>query len=152
MRRINAKVIADSISPSGSRLTTIECQLPRFILAQLNTHRAFSRNSASSRAIPVTKMIQSVKDDPYIPVKFGSNKSGMSPGPELGVIERWGAEHAWRSACANAIYAAEKMAELGVHKEIVNRVLEPFLWHKAIVSSTEWENFFSQRLSKDAQH
>jgi hypothetical protein len=146
MRKIEAKVVADSITPGGSRLVTLECQFPRIILSQVNTHRAFSRNSASSRAIPTSKMIKSVKDDPYIPIKFGANQKGMQPGEEVGVTARWKAENTWRSACANAIHAAEEMFNLGIHKEVVNRLLEPFQWHKAIISATEWAGFFNQRL------
>lgn len=150
-KRISAKIIADSVSPVGVRLITMECQFPRFILAQVNTHRDFSRNSASSRAIPIKKRIEEVETDPYIPIYFGANQPGMQSGPQIPIQQRWTAENAWKSACANAIYSARVMAEAGAHKEIVNRVLEPFLWHKAIISSTEWENFFSQRLSHEAQ-
>ena len=150
-KTIYAKIVADSISPAGVRLTTMECQFPRFILAQVNTHRAFSRNSASSRAIPIHKRIQEVQMDPYIPIFMGSNQSGMQAGPEVGVQKKWKAEVAWRNGCASAVYAAREMAEAGVHKEIVNRLLEPFLWHKAIISATEWKNFFDQRANHSAQ-
>ena len=150
-KAIYARIVADSVSPAGVRLTTMECQFPRFILAQVNTHRAFSRNSASSRAIPIRNRIHEVETDPYIPIHMGANQSGMQAGPALSIQRRWDAEIAWKSGCANAIYAARKMAEAGVHKEVVNRLLEPFLWHRAIISATEWQNFFDQRANHDAQ-
>lgn len=148
---IYAKVIADSISPTGSRLTTIEAQFHRFILAEVNTHRAFSRNSASSRAIPTKKLIQQVRENPAVPVEFGSNKPGMQAGEE--VDERINCEGAWISAAEWACLRAEELASHGVHKQVVNRLLEPFLWHRAIISSTwdGWANFFEQRISKLAQ-
>lgn len=151
LKQISAKVVADSVSPKGIRLITMECQFPRFILAQLNTHRVFSRSSASSRAIPIHKRLQEVEEDPYIPIHLGANQPGMQSGPQVSVQQKWAAENAWRAAAANAVYSARIMASAGIHKEVVNRLLEPFLWHKAIISATEWENFFSQRLNHDAQ-
>src|SRR4051794_11829677 len=79
----DAKVLADSVSPAGHRLTTLEATFPRFVLAEFNTHRVFSRNSASSRAIPVARQLRRVLDDPYVPIEFGSNKPGMQAGPAL---------------------------------------------------------------------
>ena len=151
MNTISAKIITDSVSPIGVRLITMECTFPRFILAQVNTHRQFSRNSASSRAIPISKRIAEVETDPYIPINFGANQPGMQAGPVVGVRQRWEAQNIWRNAAANAAQSAKRMAETGVHKEVVNRLLEPFLWHKAIISATEWENFFEQRLGDGAQ-
>src|ERR1044072_4311868 len=77
----DAKVLADSRSPAGRRLTTLEATFPRFILAEFNTHRVFSRNSASSRAIPVWKQLRRVLADPYVTMKFASNQPGMQAGP-----------------------------------------------------------------------
>lgn len=150
---IYAKVIADSISDSGDRLTTIECQFPRFILAEVNTHRAFSRNSASSRAIPTKKIIQQVRENPVIPVEWGKNQSGMQASEELDNLDAFRAEANWVLGSSFALSVADYLAELGVHKQVVNRLLEPFMWHKAIISSTEagWKNFLDQRLSPLAQ-
>jgi hypothetical protein len=77
----DAKALADSVSRAGHRLTTLEATFPRFVLAEFNTHRVFSRNSASSRAIPVAKQLRRLLDDPYVPIEFGSNKPGMQAGP-----------------------------------------------------------------------
>jgi thymidylate synthase ThyX len=175
-----AKVLADSVSPAGHRLTTLEATFPRFILAEFNTHRVFSRNSASSRAIPVAKQLRRVLDDPYVPIEFGSNKPGMQAGPALTGASRDAAEAEWLKARDDAVRhvlglitspenvagfadlheclaAAEGSLKeppgewLNVHKQVANRLLEPFMWHTVIVSSTTWENFFNLRCHPDAQ-
>lgn len=149
--QISAKVIADSVSSEGSRLTTMELRFHRFILAELNTHRKFSRNSASSRAVPIQKQIEQVRTDPAIPIEFGTRQPGMQAGPPLEDQELDDALEYWLESAENACIAATRLDNLGVHKQVVNRLLEPYLWHTAIVSSTEWDNFFSQRLSPLAQ-
>lgn len=146
---ITTKVIADSISPMGDRLTTMECTFHRFILAEFNTHRVFSRNSASSRAIPVHKIIDQVLNNPAIPVKFPREQPGMSGGEEVNMSYK--AKQRWVSAATWAAECAMKLVELKVHKSVVNRLLEPFMWHTVVVSATEWENFFNQRISEGAQ-
>lgn len=147
---IYAKVIADSISPTGSRLTTIEAQYPLFIHAHVLTHRAFSRNGASARAIPTKKVIQQVRENPCIPLQFGSNQPGMQAGPP---VEGYDCEGSWRRAALWACDWAEELADAGVHKEIVNRIIAPYRWHTSIITSTEagWNNFFEQRISPLAQ-
>lgn len=175
-----AKALADSISPAGHRLTTLEATFPRFILAEFNTHRVFSRNSASSRAIPVAKQLRRVLDDPYVPIEFGSNQPGMQAGPPLQDAARDAAEAEWLQARDDAVRhvlgmmtspeivarhedlrACLEEAEgslknppsewLNVHKQVANRLLEPFMWHTVIVSSTTWENFWNLRCHPDAQ-
>lgn len=175
-----AKVLADSVSSAGDRLTTLEATFPRFVLAEFNTHRVFSRNSASSRAIPVAKQLRRVLDDPYVPIEFGSNKPGMQAGPPLTGASRDTAEAVWLQARDDAvrhvlglITSPENVAEyddlhdcleaaqgllkeppaewLNVHKQVANRLLEPFMWHTVIVSSTTWDNFFNLRCHPDAQ-
>lgn len=145
----SAKVIADSISPEGARLTTIEVTMHRFVLAEFNTHRLFSRNSASSRAIPVSKQTQRVKEHPAIPVVWASEQKGMQGGDE--VEDPRSAEYFWLAARDWAVIQAENLTRVGVHKSIVNRLLEPFMWHTVIVTSTDWENFWKQRVSPLAQ-
>ena len=144
-----AEVIADSINPRGVRLTTMQVTYPRIILAEMNTHRRFSRNTASSRAIPIAKMIEQVRNDPYVPIHWGSNKPGMQAGDEIACKEM--AAAGWRTAVQQAIEDAEWFHDLGVHKQVVNRLLEPFMWTTQIISSTEWDNFFAQRISEYAQ-
>jgi hypothetical protein len=150
---ISARVLADSLSPMGDRLTTLEVTFPRFILAEFNTHRVFSRNSASSRAIPVNRIIERVEADPFVPKAFPINKPGMSateyivPGDSAYEPCRW----KWLAARDAAVDYARSLVNEGVHKQIANRLLEPFMWHTVIVSSTEWRNFFELRISKHAQ-
>ena len=147
----SAKVLADSISPRGKRLTTLEVTFPRYVLAEFNTHRTFSRNSASSRAIPVKKQLDRILNDPFIGDHWGSNQPGMQAGAELNGEAREKAIEIWREAGRAAVRAAEQLAELGVHKQRTNRLLEPFMWHTVIVTATEWNNFFALRAHKDAQ-
>ena len=140
-----AKIICDSISPQGVRLTTMEVKIHRFVLAEMNTHRVFSRNSASSRAIPVSKMLIRVQEDPAMPMFWGKNQAGMGAAVELDQDEKNMAINIWLNARDQMVNAAERLSNLGVHKQLTNRLLEPWLWHTAIVSSTEWSNFFGQR-------
>lgn len=140
-----AKVIADSVSDFGIRLTTMEITFPRIILAEFNTHRMFSRNSASSRAIPVEKMIRMVEQDPYIPTHWGKNQKGMQADVELQEDEQREAELEWLLARDHAVTRAKRLLDVGVHKQITNRLLEPFMWHTVIVTSTEWSNWNNLR-------
>lgn len=153
MSEPSAKIILDSLSPHGSRLITFEVTFHRFILAEMNTHRAWSRNSASSRAIPVRKQIERVKNDPAIPLSFPAEQPGMQGGKELSGADRLLVTKMWLSARTHAVTAAEQLAARGVHKSVVSRILEPFMWHTAIISSTTsgLHNFFAQRCSPLAQ-
>lgn len=148
----SAKIIADSVSrPWGDRLTTMEVVMHRFVLAEFNTHRMFSRNSASSRAIPLAKQLEKVRLSIAEPVVWPAEKKGMQGGDELPWKQVDEARHVWAEARDDAVYHASRLGQIGVHKSIANRLLEPFMWHVAIVSSTEWENFFRQRCSPLAQ-
>jgi hypothetical protein len=147
----SARVLKDSISDCGVRLTTLEITLPRIVLAEFNTHRVFSRNSASSRAIPVEKMLKRVKEDPFIPIYWGKNQKGMQADIELSLAEQQVAEIKWLEARDSALRAAEELLTVGVHKQITNRLLEPFLWQTILVTSTEWNNWDALRRHKDAQ-
>ncbi len=142
----SAKVLADSISPDGVRLVTLECVYPRIIHAEMMTHRVFSRNAASSRAIPVQKMITAVQEDPYIPTVWGLNQKGMQSEQFLEdprEIEK--ARALWLQARDAAVGNAERLLDVGIHKQWVNRLLEPFHWYTCIITATEWTNFFNLR-------
>jgi thymidylate synthase ThyX len=147
---ISAKVLADTWF-AGSRLTTFELVYPRFILAEVNTHRQFSRNSASSRAIPVEAMIAAVEADPAGPVFWGKNQAGMSAAEELQGDHLQCAKDAWRSTVPYVVGTVKHMAALGLHKQIANRVLEPWVWVKTVLSATEWANFYALRTAAGAQ-
>jgi thymidylate synthase ThyX len=145
-----ARILADSLSPDGARLTTFEVTFPRIILAEFNTHRALSRNSASSRAIPVEKMLARVEEDPYVPSHWGKNQRGMQAFEELGAAEQTAARDAWLTARDLAVKQTKALLGIGVHKQITNRLLEPFMWQTVVVSATDWSNFFHLRCHRDA--
>ena len=147
----SARVIHDSISPSGTRLTSMVVTFPRFILAEFNTHRMFSRNSASSRAIPVEKRLEMIKTNPVMPTHWGKNQRGMQAEEELTGLSLDICKSEWRNVMSAATLSAMLMKEEGAHKQVVNRLLEPFIWHTVLVTATEWQNFFNQRTHKDAQ-
>lgn len=146
-----AKILADSVAPDGTRLTTFEITFPRFILAEFNTHRVFSRNSASSRAIPIPKQIERILRDPFVPTAFGSRKAGMSAGAAITGWKSKVARSAWIGLSRAAVLTAKTLDRLDVHKSYVNRVLEPWMWHTVIVTATEYENFFALRTDENAQ-
>lgn len=148
---IKATIIADSISQDAVRITTYELEYPRFIHSELMTHRVFSRNAASSRAIPVATMMKNVQEDPAMPVQWGVNQPGMQASVNLEGVKKNDAIVAWHECAAAAVRSAEMLHALGLHKQIVNRVLEPFQMMKTIVTATEYENFFALRCHEDAQ-
>lgn len=147
------RILRDSWGPSGYRLTTFELTLPRIVLAEFNTHRMISRNSASSRAIPVSKMLGRVQDDPFIPIYWGKSQKGMQASEELDPMAQDRARKTWLRARNAAVAAVKRlqMPDIDLHKQIANRLLEPWLWHTIICTATEYENFFNLRCHKDAQ-
>lgn len=148
---IRATMLADSISQQGKRLRTWECVYPRFIHAEMMTHRMFSRNAASSRAIPVKRMMQSIIEDTAMPIHWGKNQPGMQARAELHEEDKHRAYLAWVAARNAAIDHASYLDAVGAHKQIVNRILEPFMHMKAVFSATEMENFWALRRHPDAQ-
>lgn len=144
-------ILADSISKHGHRLTTFQVTFPRYILAEWNTHRVFSRSSASSRAIPVEKQLKRIEEDPFIPFYWGKNQKGMQADEELPAPDQRKAEAAWHlDAAAAAMRIAQYLLKLGVHKQVTNRLLEPFMWHTVVNTATEHDNFFGLRRHRDA--
>lgn len=151
MTTITAKVIEDSIAENGVRLTTLQLCYPRFIHAEFMTHRVFSRNASSSRAIPVAKMIEQVRNDPAMPIHWGKNQAGMQANEELAPMAQESARQLWMQAARDAASVAQVMADVGLHKQVANRILEPYQYMHVIVTATEWENFFELRNHPDAQ-
>lgn len=147
----SARVILDSIGPNDARLTTFEVVMPRIVLAEFNTHRMFSRNSASSRAIPVEKMLQRVAEHPFVPERFPLNEKGMQANTfaEGDLHEK--ANDTWASACVAALHYASELKKLGIHKAISNRLIEPFMWHVVVFTATELSNFYALRDNPMAQ-
>jgi thymidylate synthase ThyX len=151
-----AKCLAYSVhgQVDGVELITTQATFARSALSELNTHRAFSRNSASSRAIPVEKMLKSVTENPFIPRRISMQQKGMHTNNFVDFAkdpDEW-RKHAaiWLEIRDDVVKGVKKLLAAGWHKQDANRALEPWLWHTTIISSTEWENFFSQRLALDA--
>ena len=158
----SAKVLCDSLNPAvdttlarldASRLTTMEFTYPRCIHSELMTHRLFSRSSASSRAIPVKKMLDDIREDPFVPISWGKNQKGMQAGEELSPETVAECKQRWLFAMEDAVYHASQLEYAGLHKQIVNRIVEPWMWITVIVTGVDlaWENFFSLRCHKDAE-
>ena len=148
MKKINAQIIADSINTFGNRITTMLLTYPRFIHSELMTHRMFSRNSASSRAIPFEKMVKMVEEDPFIPIAWQKSHKGMQGTEYLTRNEAKIAELRWLQAKVDAIHRAQMLNLAGVTKQLCNRLLEPFMWHTTLCTFTESENFFDLRCPK----
>jgi thymidylate synthase ThyX len=146
-----AKVIADSLSPGSVRLTTVQCSYPAIIHNEVMTHRAFSRNTSSNRALPVSKIIDMVMNDPFVPIYWGKEQKGMVAQEELVGSNKELAETLWLQARDHAVEQTQRMIELGVHKQIANRLLQPWQWMTAVISATDWDNFFNLRCHPDAQ-
>jgi thymidylate synthase ThyX len=164
---IKAEIIADSLNSVGNRLTTFVLEYPRYVHSELMTHRVFSKNAASSRAIPIEKMIQQVIENPAMPTHWGKNQSGMQANEELSeektlfvqsrndfgseyISPKECAKRIWLDARDEAIASVRKLDKLGLHKQIANRILEPWFHIKIILSGTEYENWFALRAHKDA--
>lgn len=152
MSQITGKILADSYSAiNGQRITTFELQYPRFIHSELMTHRLFSRNAMSSRAVPIEKMIEQVRNNPAKPIHWGKNQSGMQAKQELEGYPLEEVKSLWNEGATEAISLAAMLNEQGTHKQIVNRILEPFQLMKTVLTATEFDNFFWLRKHEDAQ-
>ena len=148
---ITAKVVCDSISEQGIRLTTFEIEYPRFIHGELMTHRMLSKNSSSSRAIPIQKMLDQIESNIALPVYWGKNKSGMQAVEEIDKASIRSAIDQWGFAYGDAKHVVNRMVELGLHKQVPNRLTEPFQMMKVVITGTDWDNFFNLRIHPDAQ-
>ena len=182
-----AIIVADTTNPNGERLTTMITRFPRCILSEVNTHRVFSRNSASSRARSVRSTIDAVMNDPYIPL-FTENHKGMGGAIIENTADIQRATRYWLQARDSAVMSELRMlmgdavgdrtaadwndvideyyanvynhdGELdakyndapNVHKQNANRLIEPFMWHEALITSSYWDNFYNLRISDFAQ-
>lgn len=150
---IKATILAHSINAAGQEIITYELEYPRIILAELNTHRMLSKNSFSSRAVPFAKMLQQLDGRP---VRFGANQAGMQDSGEhdapiiFSDIDQYGNDveyplwsvEAWEQAKQAAIVHAEAFSDAGYHKQVFNRLLEPWQMMKTVLTGTEFPNFF----------
>jgi hypothetical protein len=167
--KFKTEIILDSVAPSGSRLTTFVLTYPRFIHSEFMTHRKMSKNSASSRALPIQKNIDSISNFPAMPIEWGTAKPGMQAGEETKHKDL--AQKIWLEASKEMVLAAQKLAgivsvnengeivpdnspdaiKLNIHKQVTNRILEPFMWMTVICTATDYDNFFALRCHPDAQ-
>jgi len=145
MNNYDCKIIADSLNTFGDRLTTFKLTYPRIVHAELMTHRLFSRNAASSRAVPVKKLIESVKNNMFIPLSIQKKHKGMQGSEYFEGQELEHAKQLWIESAELALQQAEKMNEFGITKQLINRILEPYQYYQVLVTATEWENFFNLR-------
>lgn len=149
---IEATVLLDSINcATGRRVTTFLLRYPRFIHSEVLTHRVFARNSASSRAVPVLTVLKTVYGDPAEPVRWGGAKKGMQDDGPLPNGRARLVRLLWRAARYPAMAAAYLMTRLGLHKQVANRLLEPWAHMTVVLTGTEWENFYRLRAHPDAQ-
>lgn len=148
---ISAKVICDSIGKHDVRLTTLQLHYHRYILPEYNTHRALTRNGASSRAIPTARLLSSCAEEMVEPLEWGLAQSGMQAFTTADEALTAEGRAVWNEARADAMRHAAKLNELGFAKQIVNRVIEPFLSTRTVTSATDWANFMALRDHRDAQ-
>lgn len=149
----NVKILADSTNTIGNRLITMEMTYPRFVHAEHLRHRMFSFNVASSRAIPVEKMIEQVEKNPVVPIHWGKAQKGMQAYEEFTGADRYECVDRWLTARDYAIGAAEGMLDQGLHKQIINRILEPWMWCTVICTGNigAWNNFWALRCHPEAE-
>jgi len=148
---ISAKIVAHSISEAGKEIVTYELVFHRYCMSEFNTHRALSRNASSSRAVKIQSQLSSVWNNMALPVHWGKNKAGMSAKEELTGWRLKAAKFLWKLSGKTACVFAYLMYKVGLHKQVVNRVSEPFSYIKVLTTATEWDNFFRLRAHPDAQ-
>ena len=155
MSKINAEIVADSVNVQGDRLTSVLVTMPRILLSEINTHRMLSKNTSSSRAIPFNKMVESVKNDPFIPIAWQKEHKGMQGSEYFTDEDTIGTlENQWLRARDYAVEQAKVLnrsinypVREGVTKQLCNRLLEPFMWTTMLITGPKsgWDNFFHLR-------
>jgi len=154
MSRIAVRIVQDSsfsrLWLRPARVTTFVLEYPRIVHAELMTHRVFSRNSSSSRAIPIEAVIEQTCKNPVIPLHIGANQPGMVADEELSPMDKAQAIAIWKQHAKDSRKAARRLAKLGVHKQVANRVLEAHQHMKVVLTGTDFDNFFALRTDKGA--
>lgn len=148
---ITARVVVDSITEAGKRIITIEAEYPRFILGEVNTHSAIEKNSSSSRAIPIRSMVAQIEENMAVPIYWGKSKSGMQATEEVSDFEQVKSKANWKRVFNYTRERVSDMSKDGLHKQVPNRLLEPFQMMKTVMTATDWDNFFNLRIHPDAQ-
>lgn len=147
MNEIKVEIVADSINQQGDRLTSLVLTYPRIIHAEMMTHRMFSRNASSSRAVPVDKMIKAVRENTFCPFEFQKSHEGMQGSEYFTGAEKQECVNLWLESAELALQQAEKMKAKGISKQIINRILEPYQYYTILITGSKegWDNFFKLR-------
>ena len=145
---IKVQIVADSVNNFGDRLTSLVLTYPRIIHSEMMTHRMFSRNASSSRAVPVDKMIKAVRENTFCPFEFQKSHKGMQGSEYFTGVERQECVNLWLESAEFALQQAEKMKAKGISKQIINRILEPYQYYTVLITGSKegWDNFFSLRM------
>ena len=145
--KIKAEIVGHSLSPQGDELISVLCTFPRIILAEVNTHRMLSKNTSSSRAIPFKKMVEAIKNDPFIPIAWQKEHTGMQGYDYFNVEESKINRQVWLEARDSAVENAQQIHNYEITKQLANRLLEPFMWTTMLITGSRegWENFFNLR-------
>lgn len=159
-----AKVVLASKPTNGALpLVTMHLHYPDIIHGEVMTHRVFSRNARSMRAVPVQTMLKEVRENPFVPWHWGKNQRGMQASEECNEpidcryipleldVDRISREDAWRHSARVAASMAEAYAQAGYHKQVANRIIAPYTWKHTLISSTSWANFLHLRDHDDAE-
>ena len=147
MKKTSATVVADSINQQNDRLTSLVLTYPRIIHSEMMTHRMFSRNASSSRAVPVDKMIKAVRENTFCPFEFQKSHKGMQGSEYFTGADRQECINLWLESAELALQQAEKMKAKGISKQIINRILEPYQYYTVLITGSKegWQNFFNLR-------
>lgn len=147
---IEVKIIEDSITSDKARLSTFVLRYPRYIHSEFMTHRMISKNASSSRAIDSKILLKQIIDNPVIPTHWGREQRGMQAWKELNGVQKLAAEHVWKLSRFPAVGAAALLNKIGLHKQMSNRIIEPWSHISVICTATEWDNFYTLRCDKHA--
>ena len=144
---IKVEIVADSANSFGDRLTSLVLTYPRIIHSEMTTHRMFSRNASSSRAVPVDKMIKAVRENTFCPFEFQKSHKGMQGSEYFTGADRQECINLWLESAELALQQAEKMKAKGISKQIINRILEPYQYYTVLITGSKegWQNFFELR-------
>ena len=144
---IKVEIVADSANSFGDRLTSLVLTYPRIIHSEMMTHRMFSRNASSSRAVPVDKMIKAVRENTFCPFEFQKSHKGMQGSEYFTGADRQECINLWLESAELALQQAEKMKAKGISKQIINRILEPYQYYTVLITGSieGWQNFFNLR-------
>ena len=144
---IKVEIVADSANSFGDRLTSLVLTYPRIIHSEMMTHRMFSRNASSSRAVPVDKMIKAVRENTFCPFEFQKSHKGMQGSEYFTGADRQECINLWLESAELALQQAEKMKAKCISKQIINRILEPYQYYTVLITGSKegWQNFFNLR-------